>query len=165
MDDVQRVLSDQSGLTLVEVFLAATIVAVGLTGLASAIPLAFYGVQEGSQLSIATFLANQRIEQVRRAAWSASPPRDDVGASPAPGAPPWSGGRTTFPDELPLPAPHGQYSRQVRISDCAEGVGCQGVVSPDLRQIVVTVTYLPLTGVGESRARKSTMLTLLLAKR
>jgi prepilin-type N-terminal cleavage/methylation domain-containing protein len=162
---VRRVVSDQRGLTLVEILLAATIVAVGLAGLASAIPLSFYGVQEGSQLSIATFLANQRMEQIRRAAWSASPPRDEIGVSPAPGTPPWSDGRATFPDELPLPAPHGQYRRHVRISDCSSGAGCQGVVSPDLRQIVVTVTYAPLTGVGRSPDGKSTTLTLLLAKR
>jgi hypothetical protein len=53
----------------------------------------------------------------------------------------------------------------VRISDCSSGAGCQGVVSPDLRQIVVTVTYAPLTGVGRSPDGKSTTLTLLLAKR
>ncbi len=155
----------QRGLTLVEVALAAGIIAVGLVGLVATVPLSAYGIQEGSQLSIATFLAGQRLEQVRMAVWTTTPSRDDVGVSLSPDRPPAIDGITRFPDESPVTAPYAQYSRRVRIVDCGAGPGCDGVVADGLRQVTVTVSYAPLTGIGRSPASKSAVLTLLLARR
>lgn len=162
---MRALVSSQRGLTLVEVALAAAILAVGLAGLAAAIPLSAYGIQEGNQLSVATFLATQRLEQVRQAAWTAIPPEDTLGVSPSPSAPPKTGGIATFRDEAPVAPPYTQYTRQVRIVDCLAGEGCSGVTSAGLRQVTVTVTYAPLTGVGQSASRKSAVVTLLLARR
>jgi hypothetical protein len=155
----------QRGLTLVEVALAAGIIAVGLAGLVATVPLSAYGIQEGSQLSTATFLAGQRLEQVRMAVWTATPPRDDLGLSPSADAPPAVDGITSFPDESPVAAPYTQYSRRVRVMDCGTGPGCAGVLADGLRQVTVTVSYAPLTGVGRSPSSKSAVLTLLLARR
>src|SRR6266540_2492628 len=121
-----KLVGNQLGMTLAEILIAITIIGVGLVALASAIPIAAYGIQEGNQLSTATFLANQRLEQIRNAQWTAVVPPDaicpgvtalvsavdDLGVSPSPTAAPQSGGVTTFPDENPLPAPSAGYSRQ-----------------------------------------------------
>ena len=66
---LSRALSDVRGMTIAEVLMAVGIIGVGLLALCSAIPIAAYGINEGSQLSTATFLANQRMEQVRNARW------------------------------------------------------------------------------------------------
>jgi prepilin-type N-terminal cleavage/methylation domain-containing protein len=155
--------SNERGMTLAEILVAIAITGVGLAALASAVPIAAYGIQEGSQLSTATFLATQRLEQVRKAKWSTSPALDELGVSASATSAPERGGTTTFPDEAAMAAPYTQYARQVRISDC--DAGCQGIVSDKLRQVTVTVSYRPLTGVGQASAVKPVTVTMLIAKR
>ena len=62
---VYALLRDQRGMSLAEILVASVVIAIGLVGLLSAVPLASYGIQEGRNLSTATFLANQRLEEVR----------------------------------------------------------------------------------------------------
>ncbi len=133
---------DERGMTLAEVLIAVAIIGVGLVALSSAIPLAAYGIQEGNQLSTATFLANQA-------------------------APVGDGGVTTFPDEVPLGAPYDGYTRTVRITSCDVGLGCGGIVHADLRQVTVTVSYRPMTGIGVAPAAttKSAVVTMYVTKR
>ena len=69
----------------------------------------------------------------------------------------------TFADEAALPAPYGDYARAVRIIDC--GGGCSGVAKADLRQITITVTYRPMTGVGVAGIAKAAVITTFIAKR
>jgi type II secretory pathway pseudopilin PulG len=152
-------------MTLAEILIAIAIIGVGLAALAQAIPLSNYGIQEGKQLSTATFLANQRLEQVRNAQWVATPAADSLGISSPPTAAPQVGGTTTFPDESPVAAPYADYTRQVRIIDCGVGAGCAGTVHADLRQAIVTVSFRPLTGIGQAPANKSVVVTMLIAKR
>ena len=156
---------DQRGMTLVEILIAAAVLMVALVGLASGIPVASYGIQEGSQLTTATFLANQRLEQVKAAAWTSVPAVDTLGVSPSPTAAPQTGGVTMFPDETPVAAPYTQYTRQVRVTDCGVGPGCGGLVLPGLRQVTITVSYTPLTGVGVGASAKSAIVTMLVAQR
>jgi prepilin-type N-terminal cleavage/methylation domain-containing protein len=156
---------DQRGLTLVETMIAAGVIGVGLVAVSAAIPAASHGVQEGKQLSTATFLATQRLEQVRAARWELGPPAvDDLGVSPSPAAPPAAGAVTTFPDEA-LTGPHAGYARTVRITDCA--AGCGAVAKADLRQVTVSVTYRPMTGAGgwASAATKAATITMYVAQR
>src|SRR5882672_288207 len=101
------VVADQRGMSLAEILVACAIIAVGLVGLLSAVPTASYGIQEGRQLSTATFLANQRLEQVRNAQWTQCPAVDTLGVSASASAAPASGGTPTFPDEGPMAAPYG----------------------------------------------------------
>src|SRR5688572_17148749 len=70
---------NERGLTLAEILVAVAILGIGLVGLAVVVPIASYGVQEGSQLSTATFLAEQRLEQIRNAPWTGTPANDCVG--------------------------------------------------------------------------------------
>jgi hypothetical protein len=90
---------------------------------------------------------------------------DKVGLSPVPTAPPAVGGVPTFPDETPMAAPHADYNRQVRITDCGVAPGCATVVDPDLRQVVVTVDYRPMTGTGVSNQRKRAVVSMFLSRR
>jgi type II secretory pathway pseudopilin PulG len=158
---------DQRGMTLPEILAAVVVIMVALVALASAIPISAYGIQEGSQLTTATFLANQRMEQVKLAAWTATPAVDSIGISASSTAAPQSGGTTTFPDESPVAAPYTQFTRTVRITDCGIGAGCGGLVDAGLRQVTVTVSYRPLTGRGQAAAgsTKSAIVTLVVAKR
>ena len=150
---------------LAEVLAAVAVVAIGLSALASAIPVASAAVSEGARLSTATFLAGARLEEIRAAVWSATPPVDRVGLSGSPVAPPQSGGATTFADELALPAPYGGYSRQVRILDCGLPPGCGAVVSARLRQVTVTVAYRPVTAAGLAALDTSISVTTLVSQR
>ena len=67
---MRRLTGNNLGMTLVEILIAIGIIGVGLAALASVIPVSSYGIQEGNQLSTSTFLANQRLEQVRNGRWS-----------------------------------------------------------------------------------------------
>ena len=162
---IQRAAAEQAGFTLPEILIAAAIVGIALLALSQAIPMGAYGIQEGNQLSTATFLANQRLEQVRNAQWSATPAVDNLGVSASPTSAPVSGGTTTFSDENPVAAPYGAYSRRVRIIDCNTGAGCGGIVKPGMREATVTVAYTPLTGVGVSTTTKAAEVTLIIAQR
>jgi prepilin-type N-terminal cleavage/methylation domain-containing protein len=168
---------NERGMTLLEVLVAVGIISVGLVALSSAIPIAAYGIQEGKQLSTATFLATQRMEQVRNATWrAASDPGvvpnvtaiDKLGVSASEtAAPVGDGGIVTFPDETSVAAPYTDYSRTVRITDCGASPGCGGVTDATLRQVTVTVTYRPMTGIGvaQATAAKSARVTMLVTKR
>jgi hypothetical protein len=168
---VRRFIKDQQGATLMEVMIAVGIIGVGLWALSAAIPLAAYGIHEGSHLSTATFLANQRLEQVRNAGWEVGPPcLDKLGVSASSTAAPvgsCAGGGTTFPDENPVAAPYTDYTRAVRITSCGVGAGCNLIVDNDLRQVDVTVTYRPMTGIGVSATgtAKASTVTMYVAKR
>jgi len=169
---MRRLISNQHGMTLAEVLVALPIITIGLLALLSAIPLSTYATQEGSQTSTATFLANQRLEQVRNAQWSAQCQvdltlptplvvagpaivSDKVGVStPSTSAPQDPTAVVTFADESPMAAPYAGYSRQVRITDsvaAAPVCNAAGVMSgTGLRGITVTVTYTPLSATGKN---------------
>ena len=158
---------DERGMTVAEILIAVAIIGVGLVALSSAIPLAAYGIQEG----------NQRLEQIRNAAWQAARPAPAVPAvaavdklgvsSPDTAAPVGDGGVITFPDETPIGAPYAGYTRTVRIRSCDVGLGCGTIIHADLRQVTVTVSYRPMTGIGVAPAgtTKSAVVTMYIAKR
>jgi hypothetical protein len=158
-------------MTVAEIMVAVVILGIGLAAIASAIPLAAYGIQEGNQLSTATFLANQRMEQVRNASWTLGTAPlcadgvDTLGVSASATSAPVSGAVPTFPDESPLADPYSGYTRSVRIStasasDCA-------TTAYGLRQVTVTVSYRPMTGVGVAggTTTKSAIVTMYISQR
>jgi prepilin-type N-terminal cleavage/methylation domain-containing protein len=162
---MSTIVREQRGMTLIETMIAAAVVGVGLVAVSAAIPVASYGVQEGRQLTTATFLAGQRLEQVRAARWEAGPPAvDELGVSAVPTAAPAAGALVTFPDEPDMSGLYAGYARTVRISDCA--AGCGSVTRADLRQVTVTVAYRPMTGAGGlATVPKAATLTMYVAQR
>ena len=156
---MRRLTANEHGMTLAEVLVALPIITIGLLALLSAIPLSTYATQEGSQTSTATFLANQRLEQVRNAQWLATCPAtvDNVGVSTSPTAAPTDAAAvTTFADETPIAAPYTAYTRQVRITDSVASTTICNVATGaitgtyGLRTVTVTVTYRPLSATGTS---------------
>jgi prepilin-type N-terminal cleavage/methylation domain-containing protein len=184
-------LTDERGMTVAEILVALVIISIGLVGLASVVPISSYGIQEGNQMSTAAFLAEQRLEQVKTAAWTASPVVDCLGVSsnasfggnyppttytgtchPTPGGTP----STSFPDESPagsqgaspptaLANPYVQYTRQVRVQTCT--VALCGVADTAIRLVTVQVTFTPLQGIGgvAVNAPQSIQVNMLMAQR
>ena len=162
----QPVLLDQRGFTVAELLAASIVVAIALVALLQTIPLSAYGIQEGSQQSTAVFLANQRMEQVKNATWTAVPVTDTMGVSASEAvAPVDATNATTFPDESPMAAPYAGFTRTVRIRNCNVAPGCGALQKPDMRQATVTVSYAPMTGVGgpAQGASKSVVVTMTFA--
>jgi prepilin-type N-terminal cleavage/methylation domain-containing protein len=161
---MRRLISNQRGMTLAEVMVALPIITIGLLALLSTIPLSTYAIQDGSQTSTATFLANQRLDQVRNAQWLATCPAtvDTLGVSASSTAAPADGAAvTTFADENPIAAPYAAYTRQVRITDSVASTTVCNVATGaitgtyGLRTVTVTVTYRPLSATGTSAAPSS----------
>jgi type IV pilus assembly protein PilV len=193
MSEVRTMLGNERGLTLAEILVAVAIIGLGLVGLAVVIPVSSYGVQEGNQLSTATFLGEQMIERARATSWTASPATDCLGVSPggaSPTGPPvpsmvvdtsvnpptatiaaTCGGvaTTQFADEANVSG-YTQYSRQVRVTDCFT-VACAGITtgaipSHAMRLVAVTVTYTPLTASGgQSPSPKTVRLEWLVSQK
>ena len=166
---LRRLFASQDGMSLAEILVASVIIGIGLVGVLSAVPVASYGIHEGRNLSTATFLANQRLEQVRNADWTSIPANDCLGTSATATAPPSSASCngaavTSFPDEATVAAPYADYARTVRITDCGV-TACGGVTNADLRQVTITVSYTPITSTGRGSSPKSAIVTMLIAKR
>ena len=181
-------LANERGLTLAEILVAVAIIGLGLVGLAVVIPVSSYGVQEGNQLSTATFLAEQMIERARAAAWTGTPATDCLGVStgnapPVPtlvvdtSANPPTGtiaaacggsAATQFPDEANVSG-YTQYSRQVRVTDCftqtCAGAATGVMASHGMRRVGVTVTYTPISASGGSTTAKTVYLEWLVSQR
>jgi hypothetical protein len=175
-------MTNERGFTLVEVLLAAFLMTVGLVGLLSVVPVGTFATSDGYRLSTATFLANQKLEEVRNMPWRSAPVNDCLGlsasASAAPTVPAGATctlGATTVNANGALPwfADQGStaisgfsgYSRSVRITNCGVGAGCGGVVDATLRNVVVTVTYRSGTAVAVSSTDKAVTVGMLVSQR
>jgi Tfp pilus assembly protein PilV len=169
-------LLNERGLTVAEILVAMVIIGIGLVGLATVIPLSTYGVSEGKGVSTATFLAEQKLEEVRNATWATAAATDCVGL----GAPPTT---TTCTRAVPTSCTSGTscatysnesavtgypgYSRTVNVTDCGAGAGCAGVVNSAIRLVTVTVTYTPISATGSNAVSgaRSTTLQMVIAQR
>ena len=180
-----------SGVTLAEVLVATVVVSIGLIALGMTIPLSTYGVHEGHALSAATFLAEQKLEEIRSATWSSvgagpgpeidclgtgasGPPTSTMCARSAPTACAVGSSCTTYPDEQAGQIPGDPtYTRVVRIWDCAGtmaevAAGCAGVAHPDLRLVRVSVSYAPIaaaTAIAPPAAKTATVEAILAKRR
>lgn len=176
----------EAGLTVIELLVSLTIVAIALAGLAMVLPLSSYGLQQGTRQSTSVFLAEQRLEQVRAAAWTAVPLTDCLGTSGS-SLSGWSfdGGAAPAPvgchpaplaDETPsgdplavpstrLPDPYRQYTRQVRIRPCDTASASCGVVDATIRLVTVRVSYPALGRPDGAPATQFVELTSLVARK
>ena len=130
-------LRDDSGLTLVEILVALVVISVGLVGIAVIVPVSSEAIQHGGQLSRATFLAEQTIEQARTATWTATPAVDCLGVSTGATPPAPTGlGPATAPRPRGFPmsrrsAETPPIAASVRVVDCSV-VPCAGVTDAAL---------------------------------
>ena len=167
-------------MTVVEVIIALGVITVGLVALITAMPLSTSLIGESNLKTTAAFLAQQRIEQIKNASWTANPAADTLGGDGSNG----TGAVAQWPDEnydtiaFPGAANCGatdrsggcRFRRQVRISDCSI-VACSGIPTATagintLRQVTVTVFFRPLAGTGMTQAtEESVQLVTLIAKR
>jgi len=171
-------MSNQHGFTLVEVLLAAFVITIGLVGLLSVIPVGTFATTDGYRLSTATFLADQKLEEVRNMPWRSAPANDCLGVSASATAAPTvpagascSLGGTTinaggalpwFANESSITGFQG-YTRNVRISTCT--VALCGVADTTLRKVVVTVTYRTGSAVAVASTDKPVTVTMMVTQR
>jgi Tfp pilus assembly protein PilV len=127
---------DQRGLTLVEVLLAGAIITVGLTAVMGGLQYAVDAVEVGRRDTVALFLAEQRLEQVKAMALTNFPA---VTAA-------------NFPAEDPVAG----YPQYRRIVDVTPGpVGLLHAV-----RVQVTVAYRPVAAAAPSPSRTVTLATV-----
>jgi len=171
-------MKNQHGFTLVEVLLAAFVITLGLVGLLSVIPVGTFATTDGYRLSTATFLADQKLEEVRNMPWRSAPANDCLGvsasATAAPTVPAGAsctlGGTTVnaggalpwFANETSITGFQG-YTRNVRITTCT--VALCGVADATLRNVVVTVTYRTGSAVAVSSTDKPVTVTMMVTQR
>ncbi|MFQ5830039.1 MAG: prepilin-type N-terminal cleavage/methylation domain-containing protein [Candidatus Methylomirabilia bacterium] len=135
------------GFTAIEVLIAIGVLTIALVGVAGTaaiqsggiggtFPFGQAAVTRGHYVSTATFLAQERLEQLKRLQYTLT--NDEYGADPIP---------TGFADESPVSG-YPNFSRQVRVQ-----------TSGNTKTITVTVTYsLPTaTGINQEGIVVSTL--------
>jgi prepilin-type N-terminal cleavage/methylation domain-containing protein len=178
-----RHLRKDAGFTLPEVLLAALIITIAFVTLLSVIPYSSASVQSGNQISTATFLANQKLEEAKNVPWGTAPSNDCLGLSAnANAAPTVPAGQTCTLNgvvvaaggALPWAADQNStaitnfngYSRNVRVTDCGPpGAGCTGIVDAGMRLVTVSVTFQPMTTSSTAAAAKTVTVSMVVAQR
>jgi type IV pilus assembly protein PilV len=139
---------DQRGITLVEVLVALALIGVGLLAVGTAFPAATSGVEAARQQTTATFLAEQRLEQIRATPYanitSANFPAEDYGAI-----------RDAGGNPLPSAA---RYRRVVTITNNPAGTANTSLVR-------ATVFYRPIMAWGVLTSERQVSVTTLVADR
>jgi Tfp pilus assembly protein PilV len=138
---MSRILTEERGLSLVEILVATVIVTVGLTAIASGFQYALGGVEVGRRQSEAAFLAEQRVEQIKANAlynYAAIPayPAEDYGTI----------------------AGYPQHRRAVTITDTPNGVA-------DTKRVQVSVFFRLHGSYGVALAEREVRVDALMARK
>lgn len=148
MSQPARGLKGEEGLTLVEIVIAMGILAIGLTALLAAVPVAFSAIQSGRQSSTAVFLALQRLEEIKAFAASPDPARGFDNVT----------GANFAAEAYAAISGYSQYRRQVTIADSAP-------VPANTKVVQVTVFYRPATEMGLAANETAVSISTLIAWR
>jgi Tfp pilus assembly protein PilV len=165
MPVMTAMLGDSRGMTIAEVLVALGVITMGLLALIGTMPLSTSTITQANLKTTATFLAQQRLEQIKNAQWCFSCGAGGAAVDTLDGAA--SNGTAavaTWPDEAynTIAIPTGstcpttdtsvscypRFRRQTRIIDCSV-VSCSGIATgtstvSTLRQVTVTVSFVPL---------------------
>jgi Tfp pilus assembly major pilin PilA len=178
----------EAGFTLAEVLVCAVVITIAFVGLLTVIPYSAASTQSGNQLSTATFLANQALEGAKSIPWTSAPVNDCLGVSANANAAPTvpAGGSCTlgatnvaaggalpwFADEssTAITSPDGVkhfngYSRNIRITDCGAGAGCNGTVDSAIRLVTTSVTFQPMTTGPTAASTKTVTVSMYISQR
>jgi Tfp pilus assembly protein PilE len=181
----------EAGFTLAEVLVCAVVITTAFVALLTVIPYSAASTQSGNQMSTATFLANQKLEEAKSIPWTLSVTgaiNDCLGLSNAPTVAPTvpggflcSLGGTTYAGGAALPwfadegstqitSPDGNkhfngYSRKTRITNCGLAPGCGGITDPGMRLVSVSVTYLPMSTSSTAASNRTVTVSMIIAQR
>jgi prepilin-type N-terminal cleavage/methylation domain-containing protein len=134
-------MTNERGMTLVEVLVAVAIITVGLTAVATGMQLGTAGIAAGQQETTAVFLAEQRLEDIKAFALSAAAGQ---GFSNVTGP--------NFPAEgYSSIANYGGYRRAVTITD----------PSATIKRVTVDVFYRPVAVASSNAERQVSVSTTL----
>jgi prepilin-type N-terminal cleavage/methylation domain-containing protein len=148
-----RMLTEQRGFTLAEVLVAVFVILVGLIAVATGFQYATSGVATGRGETVATFLAEQRVEQLKTIAMT-----NYTG--------PWTGtslaagttteycqssniGATSSNCQATAFTGTATYTRTTTITDNPGGTGCTGTAPMLCKRIRVSVSFRPVTSSGD----------------
>jgi Tfp pilus assembly protein PilV len=176
---MKAIIRDSAGMTIAEVLIALGVITVGLLALVATMPLSTSTIAESNLKTTATFLAQQRLEQMKNAQWcltcgAAGAAVDTLGGGGS------NGGAAVaqWPDEAydtiviasgNTNANYPRFRREVRITDCSVAV-CSGIAIGTatvntLRQVTVTAFFRPFTGPGTISANEESVQTVTLIAR
>jgi type II secretory pathway pseudopilin PulG len=137
----------ESGLTLVEIIVAAAVIGLGLVGVVAGFLYAVGGIEAGRQQTTAVFLAEQRMEQLKAAALT-NLLNVTTATYPAEGYGSVSNNGHATPS----------YRRTVTIVDAPAGLA-------DTKLVEVWVFYRPVVGFGVLATERGVRLSALLTAR
>ncbi|MGH7278298.1 MAG: type IV pilus modification PilV family protein [Candidatus Rokuibacteriota bacterium] len=135
-------ITNERGLTLAEILVAAAVIMTGLIAVASAYPYAMSGVEAGRQQSTATFLAEQKIEELKGDAVNDP---ELTSADLVPG--------TTTENSVD------GYANYARVTTVTNGA------TATTRLVQVTVSYRPSVSVASTNPIRSVSVATVLATR
>jgi prepilin-type N-terminal cleavage/methylation domain-containing protein len=138
---------NERGFTIVEVLVAVVIITVGLVAVAAGMHFATGGVATGQQQTVATFLAEQRLEDVKALATTNAGARGWARVTSA-----------SFPaaEGYGTIASHASYRRTTAITTPAG--------FPTQKVITVSVSWRPVAPARENAERSVTLSTLLASR-
>jgi len=175
---IKAAFTDDAGMTVIEVVVALGIITVGLLALVAAMPFSTSQIGGANLTTTATFLAQQRLEQIKNAPWTTA--IDNLGGAGLDGTSAPGQWRDEDYDSIAFPGAGAcaaadqsggcRFRRQVRIADCSV-VSCSGIATATagintLRQVTVTVFFFPLAPTGmRSTTEQSLQLVTLISRR
>ena len=176
---MKAIIRDSAGMTIAEVLIALGVITVGLLALVATMPLSTSTIAESNLKTTATFLAQQRLEQIKNARWCltcgvAGAAVDTLGGDTSAGDAPVALWADEAYDTIVVAsgntnANYPRFRRQVRIANCSLAV-CSGIAVGTatvntLRQVTVTVFFRPFTGPGTISASEESVQTVTLIAR
>lgn len=144
-------LGQEAGFSLMEALIACALISIGLVATSQGLTVGLGGVESGRQQSVAVFLAEQRLEQVRAAAL-ADPKLVNVTAA-------------NFPAEAYGTITSGaRYRRTVAITNFVGPAGGLPTGTAGAR-VDVTVFYRPVSALGVQTTERGVVLSAFLGNR
>ena len=144
---VTRTLNGRAGFTLIEVLLTIAFLSVGIVAVLSSISVGASGIERGRRSTIALFLAEQRMEQIKAFAFSKDPTQGWANVVSANFPVEAYGAIAAYPD----------YRRTVTITTNPGGAA-------NTKQVEVWVFYRPISPTTNGNESSITTATLLVSR-